>query len=112
MSEPIIELRQSDVGIMPTPADLPLPTPADPDPAPSDPPAAPPPIYTVGDRDITSIEELTAYMQALLLSSYGEFEDFCHSLIDYNDTLNPEFETWLLAIGKKAELDAWRANLN
>ena len=51
-------------------------------------------------------------MKGLLDSSYEEFEDFCHSMIDYDDTLDVQLEAWLIALGKRKELDAWRHNLN
>ena len=58
-----------------------------------------------------SVSELTAYMKGLLDSSYEEFEDFCHSMIDYDDTLDVQLEAWLIALGKRKELDAWRQGL-
>lgn len=69
-------------------------------------------LFSVGEKRLKNVSELTAYMKGLLDSSYEEFEDFCHSLIDYDDTLDVQFEAWLIALGKRKELDAWRHSLN
>ena len=68
-------------------------------------------LFNVGDKQLKNIAELTAYMKALLDSSYEEFEDFCHILIDYDDTLDVQLEAWLIALGKRKELDVWRSQL-
>ena len=68
-------------------------------------------LLAVGDKRLKSIEELTAHMKKLLDSSYEEFEDFCHSLIDYDDILDVQFEAWLIALGKRKEIEAWRKQL-
>ncbi|MCD7822428.1 MAG: serine/threonine protein kinase [Oscillospiraceae bacterium] len=69
-------------------------------------------LFSIGDKQLKNVSELTAHMRALLDSSYEEFEDFCHSLIDYDDTLDVQLEAWLIALGKRKELDAWRHSLN
>ena len=51
------------------------------------------------------------YMKGLLDASYEEFENFCHSLIHYDDTLDVQLEAWLLALGKGTQLEAWRRQL-
>lgn len=55
-----------------------------------------------------NVSELTAYMKKLLASSYEEFEVFCHKMIDNDDTLDVQFEAWLIALGKRKELNEWR----
>lgn len=69
-------------------------------------------LFAIGDKRLKNVSELTAHMKGLLDSSYEEFEDFCHSMIDYDDTLDVQLEAWLIALGKRKELDAWRHNLN
>jgi serine/threonine protein kinase len=69
-------------------------------------------LFAIGEKRLKNVSELTAHMKGLLDSSYEEFEDFCHSLIDYDDTLDVQFEAWLIALGKRKELDAWRHSLN
>lgn len=62
-------------------------------------------------RDFRTVGELTSYMKELLQESYEKFEEFCQGLIDYDDNLEPQFESWLLALGKKNELQNWRESL-
>lgn len=69
-------------------------------------------LFNIGNKQLKNVAELTAHMKSLLDSSYEEFEDFCHTLIDYDDTLDVQLEAWLIALGKRKELDAWRHSLN
>ena len=69
-------------------------------------------LFNIGNKQLKNVSELTAYMKTLLDSSYEEFEDFCHTLIDYDDTLDVQLEAWLVALGKRTELDAWRLQLS
>lgn len=68
-------------------------------------------LFSIGNKQLKNVAELTAHMKSLLDSSYEEFEDFCHTLIDYDDTLDVQLEAWLIALGKRKELDAWRSQL-
>lgn len=68
-------------------------------------------LLAVGDKRLKNVSELAVYMKGLLDSSYEEFENFCHSLIGYDDTLDVQFEAWLIALGKRNELNAWREQL-
>ena len=68
-------------------------------------------LFSTGNKQLKNVTELTAYMKTLLDSSYEEFEDFCHTLIDYDDTLDAQFEAWLIALGKRKELESWRTSL-
>lgn len=69
-------------------------------------------LFNVGNKQLRNVSELIAYMKDLLDSSYEEFEGFCHTLINYDDTLDVQFEAWLTALGKGKELDTWRDELN
>lgn len=68
-------------------------------------------LFSIGNKQLKDVSELTAHMKGLLDSSYEEFEDFCHTLIDYDDTLDVQLEAWLIALGKRKELENWRAQL-
>ena len=68
-------------------------------------------LFSIGNKQLKNVSELTAHMKGLLDSSYEEFEDFCHTLIDYDDTLDVQLEAWLIALGKRKELENWRAQL-
>jgi len=61
-----------------------------------------------GGKEFRTVGEFADYMKELLDDSYEKFESACHSLIDYDDNLDVQFESWLLALGKKKELKAWR----
>ena len=61
--------------------------------------------------EFNNVQELTGYLEKLLDHSYDEFEKLCHKLIDYNDNLDAQFESWLLALGKKKEIEQWRKSL-
>lgn len=65
--------------------------------------------FETNGQILESIEQLTQYMKSLLDISYETFEDFCHTLIDYNDVLDPQLEAFLLALGKREALAVWRA---
>lgn len=68
-------------------------------------------LFAIGEKRLKSVGELANYMKDILDSSYEEFEKFCHTLIDYDDTLDVQLESWLIALGKKNEIVAWRAQL-
>ena len=68
-------------------------------------------LFNVDNKQLKNVAELSAYMKGLLDSSYEEFEGFCHSLIDYDDTLDVQFEAWLIALGKRKELENWKKQL-
>ena len=68
-------------------------------------------LFAIGDKRLKNVAELAAHMKGLLDSSYEEFEDFCHSMIDYDDTLDVQLEAWLIALGKRNELRVWREQL-
>ena len=62
-------------------------------------------------KDFRTVGEFADYMKELLDESYEKFEAVCHKLIDYEDNLDVQFESWLLALGKKKELNSWRDNI-
>lgn len=59
-----------------------------------------------------TVGELAAYMRSVLAGSFKKFESLCHRLVDYDGRLDLQLETWLLAIGKQKELEAWRASMD
>lgn len=61
--------------------------------------------------EFNSVQELTGHLKKSLDHSYDVFEKLCHKLIDYNDNLDAQFESWLLALGKKKEIEQWRKSL-
>lgn len=69
-------------------------------------------ILRIGDKEFKNATELAPYMKELFDSSYGEFEDFCHKMIDNKDILDAQLEAWLIALGKRKELECWRQQLS
>lgn len=61
--------------------------------------------------EFRNVQELVGFLKKALDRSYDEFEKLCHDLIDYNDNLDAQFESWLLALGKKNEIEQWRRSL-
>ena len=62
-------------------------------------------------KEFRTVGEFADYMKELLDESYEKFESACHKLIDYKDNLDVQFESWLLALGKKKELNSWRKTI-
>ncbi len=68
-------------------------------------------ILNIENKRIKDIYELNKYMRELLDCSYSKFEKFCHKMVDYNGVLDVQLESWLIAIGKRKEINSWRENL-
>ena len=69
-------------------------------------------VLYVDGRQMKTVPELTDYMKSLLDSSYEAFEAFCHRMIDYENNLDVQLEAWLIAIGKRKEIDNWKNHLS
>ena len=69
-------------------------------------------VLNIANKKIQSIDELTGYMNTLLESSYEEFEEFCQKLIGEDDSLDIQFEAWLIAHGKREQLEKWKKQLS
>ena len=65
----------------------------------------------IADKLFYTIEELSAYMNELAKLSIEDFEDFCYKMVMENNQLSPEFEAWLIALGKREEIEKWKQNL-
>ena len=68
-------------------------------------------VLYVADQEFHTIDELTGYMKALLGENnehLEQFKAFCHLLMDHYDNLIPPLESWLIAIGKRQELENWK----
>lgn len=68
-------------------------------------------LMHVDGRDFRTVGELTSYMKELLQESNEKLIEFCHGLVDYDNNLEPQFESWLLSLGKKGDLEQWREML-
>lgn len=65
----------------------------------------------VEDKKFYTAEELAEHINSLLDGSTEAFENFSYKLIDNDKKLNEEFEAWLIALGKRDELNNWKQNL-
>lgn len=65
-------------------------------------------VFNSGDKQFRSVVDLTTHIKGLLDSSYKEFEIFCHKLFEKDNTLDAQFEAWLIALGKRRELEDWK----
>ena len=65
----------------------------------------------VDGKSFSTPETLAEHMDELLNESAEKFDKFCHKLIYDTNTLNAEFESWLIALGKRKELNDWKQNL-
>lgn len=68
-------------------------------------------IFSVKEENFQNPVELSAYMKSLFQRSFDELREFCHSMIQYNNTLDPQLEAWLVSLGKRSELERWRGTL-
>jgi hypothetical protein len=68
-------------------------------------------LYLSG-RHLRTIGELVDYLRSLLDSSFESFQKICRELVDSDGVLDAQLETWLIALGKRRELDNWRASMN
>lgn len=70
-------------------------------------------FYTAG-QEFHNVDELVFYMKKLLGPNHEnieQFKEFCHGLMDHYKELIPAFESWLIALGKQKEIEAWRTSM-
>ncbi|MBQ9358125.1 MAG: protein kinase [Abditibacteriota bacterium] len=56
-------------------------------------------------------EDMTDYLEKAHSRSYEDFVKACLSFIDEKNELEPQLEAWLLALGKKNEVEAWKEQI-
>ena len=66
----------------------------------------------LNEKEFGTLPELVSYMTLLLNDSYDSFEEICNRLIGSDNELDPQFESWLNAIGKREELAEWKAKFS
>ena len=59
----------------------------------------------------TSIESLVSYIHSTFKNSLKKFDKVCNELLNADETLNPELEAWLVAIGKSDVLNSWKSGV-
>ena len=68
-------------------------------------------VLNLSNRQFTSIDDIAVYMNELIHTSYSSFDAFCKTLMDEHGELNPQFDCWLTAIGKRNAVQEWRKGL-
>ena len=68
--------------------------------------------FYMDEQEFADADELIIFLQDVLKASYKKFEEYCNQLIDKKGSLNMQLETWLMAIGKKEQLDRWKEQLS
>ncbi len=64
------------------------------------------------DNVFNNPQELSDYMGNLLDGSLESLQEFCHNMLGYDNTLDPQLEAWLIAQGKRKELERWRSTMS
>lgn len=67
--------------------------------------------FVLSGQKFDSIDALAEYMNALLTDSFDKFDAFCKNIIGADNSLDPQFEAWLIAQGKSNEIEQWRKTL-
>ena len=65
-------------------------------------------LMHIGDKDFRTVGELNEFMKKMVDESFDDFQELCHSLVDYDGNLDCQFESWLVALGKRKEIEQWR----
>lgn len=69
-------------------------------------------LMHIGDKDFRTVGELNEYMKKMVDDSFDDFQELCHNLVDYDGNLDCQFESWLVALGKRREIEQWRAKIS
>lgn len=67
--------------------------------------------FIIDGEKFEKLNDFTKYLSELLNTSYDKFEKVVNSLISNNNILDEQFEAWLIALGKRKEIDEWRKSL-
>lgn len=68
-------------------------------------------ILYVAGQEFHTLDEFSAYLRELLgenNENLPAFKEFCHKLVDHYQNLIPPLESWLIALGKRDELEQWK----
>lgn len=69
-------------------------------------------LMYIGDQDFRTVGELNEYMKQVVDESFEDFQELCHSLVDYDGNLDCQFESWLVALGKRKEIEQWKTKVS
>jgi len=63
------------------------------------------------EHEFASVNELILYLSELMNNSLAKFEEYSLSLIDENNELDVQLESWLIACGKESLINNWLEQL-
>ena len=63
----------------------------------------------VDDLEFSCPEELTRLLNSLLKTDVLMFERLITRLIAVDGTLDPQFEAWLISLGRREQVEKWRS---
>ncbi|WP_292144801.1 protein kinase domain-containing protein [Butyrivibrio sp.] len=64
--------------------------------------------FVCDDQTFNTIDQLAGYMCRLIDSSYDNYREFCDRLMNSRGVLDPQFDCWLISIGKQKETKMWK----
>ena len=67
--------------------------------------------YAYGKRCFSTMDAFADFQEETFYESQEEFTRICHTLVDARNRLDPQFEAWLVAIGKGDALESWKSGL-
>lgn len=65
-------------------------------------------FFIRGEKSFADLNDLVKYLAELSANDPDEFDSFCEEMFDKNGELDPQFEAWLSACGKRAALEKWK----
>ena len=68
-------------------------------------------VFKFDGREFGTVDELTLYLSNTLDKNYESFEKLCFELLGEDKKLMPQFEAWLIALGKGNEVKKWYETL-
>ena len=68
-------------------------------------------VFKFDGKEFPTVDDLTIYLSSVLDKSYDDFEKLCFQLLGSDKKLMPQFEAWLIALGKSDEVTKWYKTL-
>ena len=69
-------------------------------------------LLHINGESFRTVSELAEYMKKTVDESFDDFRDICHELVDYDGNLDCQFESWLIALGKKEDIEQWKQKMS
>ena len=64
-------------------------------------------VLNINGKKFNSVPELVTYLDLLVSYSYERFVSFANLITNKSNQLDPQFEAWLISIGKRKEMTEW-----